>query len=251
MPIKFFVIDKNMDSSVHVPSFTLINNAVFYEKGLHHNVDKKKRSLVHCTVCKECWSSLSKEKIPKFTAANNVWIGDIPQELQKLTIPEQRLIAVYRHNSCIVKLQSHFQSTVAAQSAIKGNCISFPQDVINIAATLPLKLEDLCESLQIVFIGCHVPQRNQLKHFLTVRKEKISNALRWLKSNNPLYRSIEISQSLIDKLPEDDVPECLWTTMQISIDVEASENERASYAPTPQHNVSKSNYSTATPLLLR
>ncbi|CAF5197773.1 unnamed protein product [Rotaria magnacalcarata] len=75
-------------------------------------------------------------------AINKVWMGDIPKQLQGLTIPEQRLIALYRHNSCIVKLKSPFHSTSKAQSALKGNCISFPQDVINIATTLPLELDD-------------------------------------------------------------------------------------------------------------
>ena len=222
-----------MDSSLYNPSFTITDNKFFYEKGLHRTADKKKRSLMCCNVCTDCWSSLSKEKIPKFSAANKVWIGDIPKELQGLTIPEQRLIAMYRHNSCIIKLQSPFHSTAAAQSAIKGNCISFPQDVVNIAITLPLEQHDLCESLKIIFIGCHAPQRNQLKHIRTVRKKRVSSALKWLKRNNPLYRSIEISQSIIDQLPEDHVPDCLWATMQISTDVDAAENERTSDAPTP------------------
>lgn len=240
-----------MDSPSYKSSFTIINNTVLYEKGLRRDIDKRKRFLIHCNVCTDCWSSLSKEKIPKFSVANKVWIGDIPKELQGLTIPEQRLIAMYRHNSCIVKLQSPFQSSVTAQSAIKGNCISFPQDVVNIASTLPLEIEELCESLKIIFIGCHTPQRHQLKHILTVRKTKVYNALQWLKRNNPLYHSIEINRSLIDKLPEDDVPECLWTTMQISTDVEAAENERSSYTPAPRYNISNSNNSATVPLLPR
>ena len=158
---------------------------------------------------------------------------------------------MYRHNSCIIKLQSPFQSAAAAQSAIKGNCISFRQDVVNIAATLPLELQDLCESLKIIFIGYHAPQRNQLKHILTVRKKKSSSALKWLKCNNPLYHGTAISQSIVGQLPEDDVPDCLWTTMQISTDVDAAENERISYAPTLEYNLSKSNDSTTAPLLPR
>ncbi|CAF4251337.1 unnamed protein product [Rotaria socialis] len=176
-------------------------------------------------------------------------MGDVPKELQGLTIPEQRLIAVYRHNSCIVKLRSSFHSTATAQSAIKGNCISFPQDVVNIATTLPLALDDLCDSLKIIFVGCRTPERNQLKNILTVRKNKVLGALQWLKQNNPLYRSIVINRSIIDKLPDDDVPECLLATMQISTNVEASENERASYIPDPLLNVSDSSDTTAVPLI--
>ena len=83
-----------MDSSLYNPSFTIIDNNLFYEKGLHRTADKRKCSLIRCNVCTDCWSSLSKETITKFSAANKVWIGDIPKELQGLTIPEQRLIAM-------------------------------------------------------------------------------------------------------------------------------------------------------------
>ncbi|CAF3340850.1 unnamed protein product, partial [Rotaria socialis] len=145
--------DSNVQSTMNNQSFTCINGMFFYEAGLFKTVDRKKRSLTHCDVCTECWSALTKEKIPKFSASNRVWMGDIPKQLQGLTIPEQRLIALYRHNSCIVKLQPPFHSTSTAQSALKGNCISFPQDVINIATTLPLELDDLCDSLKIIFVG--------------------------------------------------------------------------------------------------
>ena len=224
---------------------------VFYEAGLYKTLDRKKRSLIHCDVCTECWSSLVKEKIPKFSATDKVWMGDIPKQLQGLTIPEQRLIALYRHNSCIVKLQSPFHSTSTAQSALKGNCISFPQDVINIAATLPLELDDLCDSLKIIFVGSHMPQRSQLKHILTVRKKKIYDALQWLNQNNPLYRYIIINQSTIDKLPDDDVPDCLWATMEISNNTEAAESERSSYIPDSLINASESNTTTVVPITAR
>ncbi|CAF4326216.1 unnamed protein product, partial [Rotaria magnacalcarata] len=240
--------DSNVQSSTNNQSFTCINGMFFYEAGLYKTVDRKKRSLIHCDVCTECWSALTKEKIPKFSAANKLWMGDIPKQLQGLTIPEQRLIALYRHNSCIVKLQSTFHSTSTAQSALKGNCISFPQDVINIATTLLLELDDLCDSLKIIFVGSRMSQRSQLKHILTVRKKKIYDALQWLNQNNPLYRYITINQSTIDKLPDDDVPECLWATMEISNNTEAAESERSSYIPDPLVNASESNTTTMVPI---
>jgi hypothetical protein len=234
------------------PSFTYINGTLFYERGLHNNLDKTKRSLIHCDICVECWPSLLKEKIPKFSTANKVWLGDIPKQLQELTIPEQRLIAIYRHNSCIIKLQSSYHSASTAQSSIKGNCISFPQDVVNIAASLPLELEDLCDSLKIIFVGSRAPERYQLKHIFTVRRKKVSDALQWLQQNNPLYENVIINKSTVDKLPDDDVPECLWRTMQISADVEAAENERAGYIADPLLNAPESNSaSTVLPLIPR
>ena len=207
--------------------------------------------MVHCDICMECWSSLTKEKIPKFSVANKVWVGDVPPELQGLTIPEQRLIALYRHNSCIVKLRSSFHSVSTAQSALKGNCISFPQDVVNIATTLPLELDDLCDSLKIIFVGSHTPDRNQLKRIITVRKTKVAAALQWLKTNNSLYQHITINKSAIDNLPSDDVPECLWTTMQISTEVETAGNDRASYVPDTNPDKTDLNNGETIPLMTR
>lgn len=227
--MKRFIVDKNSQSSLKKNSFIYVNDIVLYRAGLHESPSKVKRTIVYCNICSECWLSLSKEKVPKFSPANSVWMGDIPKQLQGLTIPEQRLIALYRHNSCIVKLHSSFHSTDTAQSALKGNCISFPQDIVNIATTLPLELNDLCDSLKIIFVGSRTPQRHQLRNILTVRKKNVSEALQWLSQNNQLYRSINISQALIDKLPDNDIPECLWDNMEISTNVDAAESERSGY----------------------
>lgn len=232
-------------------SFIYVNGVVLYKAGLHETSNNKRRSMIYCDICMDCWSSLAKERIPKFSAANKIWMGDVPNQLQNLTIPEQRLIALYRHNSCIVKLHSSFHSTSTAQSALKGNCISFPQDVINIATTLPLELDDLCDSLKIIFVGCRTPPRHQLKNILTVRKRKVLEALQWLNQNNPLYRYVTINQSSINKLPEDDIPECLWATMEISTDVEAAENERSSYISDPLIRATDSYNTTTIPIISR
>ena len=59
-----------------------------------------------CTLCQKCPDALSKESIPKFSIVNGVWLGNVPAELQDLTIPEEKLISLYRHSSCVIKLQS-------------------------------------------------------------------------------------------------------------------------------------------------
>ena len=56
-----------------------------------------------------------------------MWMGDIPKELKGLTIPVLRLIAKYRHNSCIIKLKSGSCDLSSVQSALKGNVIIFKQ----------------------------------------------------------------------------------------------------------------------------
>ncbi|CAF4696339.1 unnamed protein product, partial [Rotaria socialis] len=78
--------------------------------------------------------------------------------------------------------------------------------------------------------------------------KKIYDALQWLNQNNPLYRCITINQSTIDKLPDDDVPECLWATMEISNNTGAAGSESSSYIPDPLINTPESNITTSVPI---
>ena len=189
-----------------------------------------------CRICQKCHAALLNKSIPKFAAANNMWLGDIPTELQGLTIPEQKLISLYRHNSCIIKLHSPFHSTTTAQSALKGNCITFLQNVPNIVDSLPLKLDDLCDTLKVIFIGARPPNRVHLKKVLTVRKQRIIQALQWLKKHNILYRKVNINLQNINRLPEDDVPECIMSTLEQKIGDEEDQSERTGYVPDPLLN---------------
>ncbi|CAF4828203.1 unnamed protein product [Rotaria sp. Silwood1] len=165
-----------------------------------------------------------------------MWLGDIPTELQGLTIPEEKLISLYRHNSCIIKLQSPFHSTKTAQTALKGNCITFLQNVPNIVNSLPLTLADLCDTLKVIFIGARPPDRLHLKKVLTVRKKRIVQALQWLKKYNILYQNININLENIAELLEDDVPECIMSTLEQKIGDEEGQSERTGSVPDPLMN---------------
>lgn len=45
-------------------------------------------------ICNKCYKYLISNKMPPFALNNSMWIGDLPQELQELTISEQKLIAL-------------------------------------------------------------------------------------------------------------------------------------------------------------
>jgi hypothetical protein len=53
-------------------------------------------------ICKACYSSLSKGKVPLFALANGNWLGEIPSVLSDLNFAEQLLVAQVRHNHCLV-----------------------------------------------------------------------------------------------------------------------------------------------------
>ncbi|CAM4964548.1 unnamed protein product [Rotaria socialis] len=177
--------------------FFSLSNAVFYKKG--YNTLAKTGN-----ICQECNRALAKDQVPIFSAANKMWIGDMPLVLQQLTIAEEKLISLYRHNSCVIKLHSPFHHHSTAQTALKGNVITFMHNMSNIVTSLPLDVEDLCDTLKIVFVGADIPNRVEL-----------------------------LNEINIAKLPEDDVPESIWTIIERIENAADGDVERAGYTGDP------------------
>jgi hypothetical protein len=59
-------------------------NTTFYKKG--YNPATKTGN-----ICQQCYCALVKDKIPMFSIANKMWVGDVPHVLQQLTIAEEKL----------------------------------------------------------------------------------------------------------------------------------------------------------------
>ena len=102
--------------------------------------------------CKSCLSRLKNNKLPKFSIANGFQIGRTPPALTDLTLSEKLLISKCRPKMYIVKLRST-GGPQAQQRGLKGNTITFPQDVVKIAATLPANPDILVDHLRVIFIG--------------------------------------------------------------------------------------------------
>ncbi|CAF4052892.1 unnamed protein product [Adineta steineri] len=249
--LKNLVINTQSSTSKNSNGSSISKSSYFYYENdiiLYVNGIYQENNVNMCILCQKCSNGLSKEQIPKFSVANNMWLGDIPVELQGLTIPEEKLISLHRHNSCIIKLQSPFHSMATAQGALKGNCITFLQNTPKIVNSLPLKMADLCDTLKVIFIGARPPERLQLKRILTVRKKKIVEALRWLKKYNILYKNIDINLDNIAQLPEDDIPESIMTTMEQILNDKEVPSERAGYIPDPLSNSTELNISDVIPI---
>lgn len=123
----------------------------------------------------------------------------------------------------------------------------------NIVDSLPLDVEDLCETLKIVFVGARIPNRVELRRVCGVSRQRIRDALSWLKNNNNMYRTIPskkhintninqieyivVNEMNIRKLPEDDVPESIWATIERIENAEEGNAERTGYNGDPLANV--------------
>ena len=116
-----------------------------------------------------------------------------------------------------------------AQAALKGNVITFPQNVSDIARSLPLSPYTLPEIIKVIFVGRTFPKKDQIRSILTVRRDIIRKALIWLNKNNILYKDVHINDLLIDTLPINDVPDCLWNTVSLVDQQESCNVERSGY----------------------
>ncbi|CAF2063985.1 unnamed protein product, partial [Rotaria magnacalcarata] len=200
----------------------IINKMLLCRKGIHLNTG-------NVQLCNKCHEDLSSNKLPALSLSNLMWIGDVPQELRDLTLPEQKLIALYRHSSCVIKLCGITGDPSLAQSALKGNVITFPQNLSDIVKHLPLSPNELPDIIKIIFVGKTIPSKDQVRSILTIRQERIRTALIWLHTNNILYKDIHIDHLLLDAFPLNDIPDCLWNTMSFLKDTETSDVERSGY----------------------
>ena len=81
-------------------------------------------------------NSLNKGLLPTFSIANNLQIGTPPPELTDITLPETLQISINRPKLHVVKLVS-YSGPGTTQKGLKGNTITFLQDIEQIAKILP------------------------------------------------------------------------------------------------------------------
>ncbi|KAK3921767.1 hypothetical protein KUF71_010943 [Frankliniella fusca] len=116
-------------------------------------------------------------------------IGDVPSELSDLTAIEELLIAMVHPVVQVFRLRG-------GQFAYSGHVINFFQDVKGFAKILPHSIEDING---VVKVCCKTKAFHQ---DFSIRKDKVLQALLWLKTNNPYYSDIEIDNNIINNLPD-------------------------------------------------
>ncbi len=146
-------------------------------------------TVFQCTVCHEAWPLKSKprspdtyicsrcgkdKKIPrKFSLENFMIPSPIPPELQGLTQVEEMLIA-----RALPIMRVYIKP--GGQRGYSGHCINLPQNVTELVTSLLRYPKDLA------IIIAKVKGRDNTFKDVTVRKQKVHNALIWLININPL-----------------------------------------------------------------
>ncbi|KAJ8507569.1 hypothetical protein ONZ45_g10073 [Pleurotus djamor] len=174
--------------------------------------------------------------------ANGLWIGDIPTELEILSLPERLLIALYFPAAYIVKLfpksGAGTYNPHALNKGLRGNVSTYPLDANGLAKyitsnSLPHDPRILAAILGITFMSPNGRPERTLPQIFWVNQKRIRDALCWLKLNNHLYANIEISEENLARLPENGIPIELNAIARISSDMNAITREHESYIPTP------------------
>jgi hypothetical protein len=169
---------------------------------------------LHGWFCTECITKLNQDKLPPLALANNMWIGTVPFQLRCLTITESQLIALHYPRMFVFKMYpkdgKHWDRD-QLQSGMKGNATSYELNSDDVAKMIngekmPRRPAILASVIAVAFIGQGTPPKSWLKSTFTVRRQRVRDALIWLKSNNNDYRGIEINDEALGELPEDDVP---------------------------------------------
>jgi hypothetical protein len=192
-------------------------------------------------VCGGCCGSLSKatpDLPPPLSLANDMWIGNIPTELDSLTFPEQLLLAHLYPRVYVFKLypKKGFASDLKGlQQGMRGTVSTFALDLAGITSMIEGKLMPrptfiLAALISVTFIGLgHLP-KNWIRQLFRVCRYKVLEALRWLKTHNPkYYGDVVIDDTRIGLLPDDDVPIELLSVIRQSTDVDVVMQESAGY----------------------
>jgi len=151
-------------------------------------------------ICFSCEKYLLRQKIPPMSLANGGWIGKIPEQLQNLSWAEKMLISRVQHNRCIIRVQSGMHKMM-------GNAILFPNPMPQIYNILPPPRKDLDSVLAFIYTGPNQPTEKEYRRTpLLVRRNKVANALEWLKLNHADYADLMISYKNLMTYKEDVPP---------------------------------------------
>lgn len=215
------------------PSHVLRGGQLFYEPAILGDNS--------ATICLECDRHLQTKKLPPLSLANGMWLGDIPLALSILNLPERILIAKYFPAAYIVKLypkkkNAEFWDKDTLQSGLKGNVSTYKLNVQDIAhlisgGTMPPPAQILSATIGITFVGPRGQIIGALPEMFRVKRQRVRDALVWLKQNNRLYTDITISEEMLSQLPVDGFPIELTSIAKMSNDTVALGDEHADYVP--------------------
>ena len=135
-------------------------------------------------ICKTCHNALKRGVLPAQAKANNLNLDNIPVELSDLNPLEV----------CLISLRIPFMKMVALVATIHGPAVNVPTDLTPVCTLLPrfpsqTQMVPMKLKRKLCYKGHYTYQY--------IRPAKVLAALQWLKSNNPLYKDVEMTGSVM------------------------------------------------------
>lgn len=147
-----------------------------------------------CLVCRDCKGPLTSSllTLPRYSLANDLWIGPQPAALQGLASATKRLLPMTRACMQVVVLQPANLQREERQHGFIGNTIFLPQARPSaVLSTLPPKDVDMQDSILFVLVGgqkCQVRGSTLLK----APRDEYTAAVDCLRKTSPLYAAVEV-----------------------------------------------------------
>lgn len=156
--------------------------------------------LATCNICREIgWSKNVTGGVCRvcrsasrnfFSPENDMDLGEIPTELQGLTMIEELLIARVHPVVSVFAIRGR-------QTAYSGHTMNFVQHVEQVATRLP---HDITSMTTLILLNRETP--HGIAQF-KVRSAVVRRALVWLRRNNQYYQDIIIDEQNMGMLPDD------------------------------------------------
>jgi hypothetical protein len=241
--VTHFKIDSLPNAHRLIPRYLHVAHTLFNDKLLEPRGVRSEGNNFLVAACKDCISGLNKPKDvpPEYSLANNMWIGDIPWELRRLTFPEQLLVALIYPRVYVFKLfPKKFErgrDASALQRGMRGNVSSYELNMDAISSMvhgnlMPRPPVVLASIISVTFIGLGELPQKWLYSTFRVRRHAVFEALTWLKKNNQkYYGDIEIDPERLGSLPDDEVPKEILGIVRQTEDIGLVDQESDSYVP--------------------
>jgi hypothetical protein len=177
-------------------------------------------------ICKICDAALKRGKMPAQSLANGLQLSEIPHELSSLNSLEVRLISLRIPFMKLVALP------VGKQRSIHGPAVNVPAKLDTVCSQLP-RLPSQSELIPLKLKRKLTYKSHYMYDY--VSPDKVLNALRWLKANNPFYKDITINLGWLADAIEDD--EEILSSLIENPPTTSNDLEVTSTLPTPSlHN---------------
>jgi hypothetical protein len=203
---------------------------------LHWLALKQSTTGVRGNVCENCMSNLQKKRLSCLALVNGMWTGELPSQLAILTVPEQYLIPRHFSAAYIMKMYPKQKGTKSLNNGLRGNMSTYRLDTNEITELVsddvyPWPVKILASTIRVTFVGLQNVPKRCYPGFLRVQRQKVCEALVWLKANNSLYEKIVICEKRLEELVQDGIPTEILSTMRYSDDIEAVDRERVGFFP--------------------